>query len=142
MFYNIVLVSAIHQCESAIGIHMSSLSLKPPSHPPLHPTPPGCHRAPYLSSMYYTANFHGLSNFTHIMYMFQGYSLHLAHPLLLTVSAICSLWLPLHCCPADRFISTIFLDSINIYINIWYLSFSFCTSSCIIDSRSVKWLHS
>ena len=54
----------------------------------------------------------------------------------------CSLWLPLHCCPTDRFISTIFLDSIYIYINIWYLSCSFCTSSCIIGSRSVKWLHS
>ena len=37
---------------------------------------------------------------------------------------------------------TIFLDSIYIYINIWYLSFSFCTSSCTIGSRSVKWLHS
>ena len=31
LLYNIVLVSAIHQHESAIGIHMP-LSLEPPSH--------------------------------------------------------------------------------------------------------------
>ena len=40
MLYNIVLVSAIHQHESAI----CPLPLKPPSHIPPHATPLGCHR--------------------------------------------------------------------------------------------------
>ena len=43
MLYNIVLVSAIHQHESAIGIYMSS-PLEPPFHFPPYPTPLGCHR--------------------------------------------------------------------------------------------------
>lgn len=44
MLYSIVLVSAIHQQESAIGIHMSPP--EPPSHFPPHPTPLGCPRVP------------------------------------------------------------------------------------------------
>ena len=43
MLYNVVLVSAVQQCESAISIHIS-----PPSRaslpPYLHPTPLDCHR--------------------------------------------------------------------------------------------------
>ena len=85
MLYNVVLVSALQQCESAIGIQVSSL-LDLPSHLAPYPTPLGCHTAPDLSSMYYTVNFHRLCNFTHIMYVFWGYSLHLAHPLLPSVS--------------------------------------------------------
>ena len=57
MLYNIVLVSAIQQHESATGIHMS-----PPSGtslpPPTPSTPPGCHRAPGLSSLHRTADSH------------------------------------------------------------------------------------
>ena len=55
MLYDIVLVSAIHQQESARGIHMS-----PPSHLPLHPTPLGCYRTPDLSSLHHTEHFHQL----------------------------------------------------------------------------------
>ena len=40
LFYNIVLVSAIHQHESVIGIHMF-----PPSEASLEGSPLGCHRA-------------------------------------------------------------------------------------------------
>ena len=46
MMYNIVLVSAIHQHESAIGIHVSPPSHLPPDPTPPHPTPLGGHRAP------------------------------------------------------------------------------------------------
>ena len=42
LLYNILLVSVIHQHESATGIHVS-LPLEPLSHLPLHPTPLGCH---------------------------------------------------------------------------------------------------
>ena len=64
LLYNIVLVSAIHQRESARGIHMSPLSWTSLP-PPTHPTPRGCLRAPDLSSLCHTANSHWLSNFTH-----------------------------------------------------------------------------
>ena len=54
----------IHHHESAIGIHMSLpswTSLLPPT--PF--TPLGCHRAPDLSCLRHTVNFHWLSNFTY-----------------------------------------------------------------------------
>jgi len=47
-----------------------------------------------------------------VMYRFQCYSLNSFHPLLPQLCPqVCSLCLRLHCCPADRFITTIFLDS-------------------------------
>ena len=64
LLYNIVMVSAIHQHESGIGIHMFSpfwTSLLPPT--PSHPL--GCHRALYLSSLHDTTNFQWLSDCTH-----------------------------------------------------------------------------
>ena len=54
----IVLVSIIHQHESAIG-HMSPpLPLGPPSHIPFHFIPLGFHRALYLNFLHHTANSH------------------------------------------------------------------------------------
>ena len=44
------MVSAKHQHESAIGIHMS-LPLEPPTHLPPHTTPLGCHKALDLGSL-------------------------------------------------------------------------------------------
>ena len=63
MLYNILMVSAIHQHESATSIHMSppswtSLPLPTPSQPSRLSQSPG------LSSLRHTADFHGLSNFT------------------------------------------------------------------------------
>jgi len=43
LLYSILMVFAIHQCESAIGIHVS-LHPESPSHPPPHSIPQGCHR--------------------------------------------------------------------------------------------------
>ena len=48
-----------------IYIYIYPLPLEPDSHLPPHPTPLGCHRAPDLSSLHHTANFHWLSNFTY-----------------------------------------------------------------------------
>ena len=66
MLDNTVLVSTICQHELAKGICMfppcwGSL----PTPLPPHPTPLGCHRAPNLSFLHHTANFHQLSNFTY-----------------------------------------------------------------------------
>ena len=75
MFYNIVLVSAIHQHESAIGILMS-----PPSWTSLPPsTPSQCSRllqSTGLSSLNHTANSHWLSILYMVLYMFPCYSLY------------------------------------------------------------------
>ena len=70
--------------------------------------------------------------------MFPCYSLHSSHPLLPQLGPqVCSLCLHLHCCPANKLINTIFLDS-YICINIRYLFFSFWhTSVCVIGSRFI-----
>ena len=46
-------------------IHVWPLLLEPLSLLPSHPTPLGYHRAPDLSSLHYTVNFHWVSNFTY-----------------------------------------------------------------------------
>ena len=51
-----MVVSAIHQHESAIGIYRCPPSLFPP-----HPTSLGCHKAGALGSQRHTANSHWLS---------------------------------------------------------------------------------
>ena len=127
-----MLVSATHQHESAIGVYMFPPSWT--SHPP-HLTPQGCHRVLDLKSLHHTANLHWL--FLHmVMYMFQYYSFSSSLSLLPALCwQVCSLCLHLNCCPANRFISTIYLDS-NIWVNIWYLFFSFwLISLCIIRSN-------
>ena len=106
MLYNIVLVSAMYQCELATGLHMSALSWTHlPSSSLSHPSG--------LSCLCHAANSHLLSILHLVMYMFPFYSLNSSHPLLpLLFPQVSSLCLHLHCCPANRFISTIFLDFI------------------------------
>ena len=54
------------------------------------------------------------------MYMFPCYCLHSSHPLLpLLCPQVCSLCLHLYSCPANRFISIIFLDSIHMSLPSW-----------------------
>ena len=63
LLYYIVLVSAIYQHESAVGIYMSSpsrTSLPPPT--PSHPS--RLSQSTGLTSLCPTVNFHCLSNFT------------------------------------------------------------------------------
>ena len=77
-----------------------------------------------LSSLHHTANSHWLSTLHMVMYTFPRCSLHSSHPLLpplcLQVCCLC-----LYSCPANRFISIIFLESIYMCVNMWYLFFSF-----------------
>ena len=111
LLYNILLVSALHKYESAIGIHMSppSWMYLPPYAPP-HPS--RLSQSPGWSSLSHAANSPWLSILRMVMCMFACYSLgspHLLFPPIVPTSLFC---VCLHCCPADRFISTIFLDSI------------------------------
>ena len=110
-----VLVSAIYPRESVIMIHMSP-TLEPPSDLPPHPRPLGCHRAPGLSCLHRTADFHWLSILHMAMYMFQCCCFYSSLPLLPPqYPQVCSLCLSLHRFPANRFISTIFLDYIYLH---------------------------
>ena len=85
MLYNIVMVFAIHQHESAMGADMSPHP-KPLSYQPPRPIPLGCPRAPALSALLHTPNFHRSSVLHMVMYMFQCYSLKSSHPRLLPQS--------------------------------------------------------
>ena len=58
-----------------------------------------------------------LSNLHTVMYMFQYYSLNLSQPLFSpTCPQICSLHLPLHCCPANRFISCVLILKVHLCV--------------------------
>ena len=59
-----------------------------------------------------------------VIYMFQCYSLNSFYPLLpLLCPEVCSLCLCLYSCPANTFISTIFLDSLSLYTLIYNIFF-------------------
>ena len=106
-------------------VYICSPLLEPSSHLLPHPTPLGCHRAPALGSLHHTANSHWRSILHMVTCMFLCCSLNSSHPLLPSLCPqVCSLCLRLHCCPADKFTSTILLET-HICINIQYLLFSF-----------------
>ena len=54
------MVLAIHQHESAVGMHVSPPSWTP-CHLPPHPIPPGCRRPPTVGAWCHTSNPHWLS---------------------------------------------------------------------------------
>ena len=119
-----MIVSAIPQHESVIGEHMP-LPPEIPSHISPHSTPIGCKRAPGLSSLSHIANPHLLTIVPMVKYMFQCYSPNSSQPLFPQLCPqVSSLCLNLHCCPADRFISAIFLYSIYIHMLIYDICFS------------------
>ena len=103
---------AIHQHESAMGVHVFPI-LKPPSHLPPHPIPLGHPSAPAPSTLSHASNLH-LRFVSHvIIYMFQCDSPKSSHPRPLPQSPKdCSMHLCLFCCLAYRVIVTIFLNSI------------------------------
>ena len=114
--------------------------MSPPSWPSL-PPPTLSHlsrllQSPSLSSLSHSANSHWLSLLPMVVYMLPCHSVHSSYPPYYPCPLVSPLCLCLHCCPANRFISTIFLDSVYMYI--WYLFFSFWpTSLCIIGSRFI-----
>ena len=93
-------------------VHLSRLAPEPYSQLPPHPTSLGCHRAlgwvpcvtcKFPLALYFT---YGKAYVSIPLFPFVPPLLPLLFP------QVCSLCLCLHCCPANRFISTIFLDSI------------------------------
>ena len=113
--YNAMLVSDIQQCKSIIISNkaLSSWASLPPSHP--------CRssQGSKLASLGYTAASRQLSVSHMIVYRCQCYFLNLSQPLLpLMCASVHSLHLCLHFFSLNRLISSIFLDSIYIYIYI------------------------
>ena len=98
--------------------------LEPPSHFPRLPTPLRGHKAPDLGSLCHTANSHRLSPLHMVTYVSQCCSLNSSRPLLPPLCPqVCSLGLHLLCCPANRNIRTVFLDSVRCLV----FSFSYFT---------------
>ena len=137
LLYSVVLVSAIQQQTSAVIKHMS-----PPSWAillSLHPIPLGHHRAPAWAPCVTYNSFSPAICFTHdsvymSIYVYAAFSVHpTLFPLLCPWVRSLHLCL-LHSLPVDRFIGTIFLDSIYMC---WYTIFVFLTSPCITDSRFI-----
>ena len=96
-----MMVFAIHQHESATGIHVSPLRTEPPSHLPPHSIPLGYPRALTLGVLLHESILHWSSVLYTVMYMFQCDSCKSSHPHLLPLSLkICSLYLCLLCSPA------------------------------------------
>ena len=128
-----MLISAVHQHEAAIGIHMSPrswTSLPPPS--PSHLS--RWSQFPVLSSLHQAANPHWLSVSHVVVYV----SFHQFVPPSPSPYVSLSLCLRLL---ANGFISTIFLDSICmcVCVNTRYLFFSFWfTSLCMIGPRFIR----
>ena len=109
------MVFAIHQHESAMGVHVSHHH-EPPSHF-LPYIPLDCPRAPALGALLHASNL-CWSPISHmVIYMLQRYSLISSHSRLLPQSPkACSLHLCLFCCLAYKVIVTIFLNGIEFLI--------------------------
>ena len=79
-----------------------------------------------IGATWITQKFHWQSILYMTIHMFQGYSLNLSHSLIpLLCPQICSIFLCLECCSADRFISIIFLDFLCV-----------CVCRCVFLSQS------
>ena len=104
------MVSAIHQQEQA-QVYMCPLHPESLSHLPPHPLVVLEHRL--WGALLHSLNLHWSTILHMIMYIFQCYSLKSSHPHFLALSPkVCSLCVCLLCCPADRIIGTVFLNSI------------------------------
>ena len=87
--------------------YVPSLLNLPPTSQPSHPS--RLPQSPELSSLRHTANFYGLSNFTSGSAYVSVLLSQFVPP---SPSPTGSTSLHFHCCPANRFISTTFQDSI------------------------------
>ena len=104
------MVFAIHQHESAMGVHVSHHSELPSCLPP-HSIPLGCPRAPVLGARLHASILHWSSTLHMVIYMFKCYSLISSNRHLLPHSPkVCSLHLCLFCYLAYRVIIAICLN--------------------------------
>ena len=131
-----MVVFAIHQHESAMGVHVSPHH-EPPSHLPPHPIPLGWPRESALSARLHASNLYWSSLLHRAVCMFQCYSLKSSHPHLLPQSPkVCSLHLCLFLLSAYRVI-IYHLSKFYIYALIYCIGVSLSDISlCIIGPVS------
>ena len=134
LLYNIVLVSAIHQHESTTVRHMSPSSWT--SLPPFTPSHcSGLSQSPGLSSLSHS-KLPLAGCFTqgsvYVSMLLSPFVAHFPYPAASAAcQQVCSLGPSLYYCPANRFIITIFLDFIYIYMliyDIFLIYFTLCNS--------------
>ena len=107
---------AIHQHESATGVHVFPPHPEPPSHLLPCTIPLGHPSAPALSILYHASNLDWRFITHMILHMFQCHSPKSSHPRPLPQSPkVCSLYLCLFCCLTYRVIVTNFLNSIYMH---------------------------
>ena len=130
MLYNVVLISPVPESESAIHLHISppSQASLPPPIPPIRSSQSTVLYSNFPLAIYYTHSSIYMSVL--LSYLFQP----LLPPLCLQVHALC---LFLYSCPADRFISSIFLGSLYALIYNTCFSLSDLLQSVRTDSRSI-----
>ena len=120
LLYHTVLLSATQQLKSAISLGVSPGTSLPPALP--HPTPLSCQSAGWTPC--YTAASHQPSVLHLVVRASQCHALNLSPPLLpLLCPQVCSLCLCLYAHPANGFISTSFLDSIQVHYYMMFFSF-------------------
>ena len=133
-----MLVSVVHQHESAISIYVCPLSLEPSSHPiaPLQVVTEHQFELPASNSKFPLAIYFTYGNV--YVFLLLSQFIDRSHPLLLLrCPQVFSLHLLLYPCPEKRFSSTVFLDSI-LRVNKQYLFFSFWLHS-VTDSREHRY---
>ena len=115
-------------------VYICPLPLEPPSHlPPLKVVTEHWAELPVSQGKFPLAIYFTYGK----MYTFPHSFLSSTHPLFSPLCPqVCTLGLRLHCCPENRFISTIFLIP-NTSINIRYLLYDLL---CIIGSRFIHFI--
>ena len=105
----VTLWTVAHQAPLSMGF--SSLLRLPPTPPSSHPSMSS--QSTKLNSLCYIYSRFPLSILHMVVYMFQCHLLNLSHPLLpVLYPQVCALYLCLYSWPANRSISTVFLDSV------------------------------
>ena len=108
-------------------VYMYRLPLESPSQPSKMSHSTG------LSSLCYIATSHQLPVLPMVIYMFQCCFVNSSHPFLsLLCLQVCSLCLHVYFCPVNRFISTVFLESIYVCLG------QACACSAVSNSVTLQ----